>query len=368
MQPPYSRLKITLRVVTMVAVVLFIVLQIVVRLPPTIRLKPESELAKLTVISDSYPCLLVERQTPSGPLSASIRQCLPALDNDAEVEQYEIDLRSGLFILRKTDLFVSDSMPLALTRAYRLWDNRPYAFGVGGNHSYDIYPTGDHFPYTYMNLNLADGTAIRYDRISQGTSYADFLAEHIGTPVTPFQKSRVQWRGDHWELTLHGGTLINLPDSYQATRAAAGAPTAIRNEQGELVRLLRDSQHNLTTVTSPHNRHIHLRYDSDNRVIEAADDDDHAVYYSYDAEGRLAEVRQRGLLAWRYLYDSTGMVQVQDALQRALVTNQYSRGRIATLTLGSGATYRFDYLVAANGKVAETLVTDPAGKVATFTF
>lgn len=113
---------------------------------------------------------------------------LAALNNDASIEQCEVDLRSGMFRLRKTDLFVPDSMPLALTRAYRLWDNPSRAFEIGGNHSCDIFAYGDHFPYAYMHLYLGDGTNFHYVRISDGTSYVDFVAGHTGAPP-PFFRS-----------------------------------------------------------------------------------------------------------------------------------------------------------------------------------
>jgi hypothetical protein len=35
------------------------------------------------------------------------------------VNEFQIDLHSGLFVLRQTDLFVPDLMPLVLTRTYR---------------------------------------------------------------------------------------------------------------------------------------------------------------------------------------------------------------------------------------------------------
>jgi YD repeat-containing protein len=362
------RIKIAFRIVTLFALVAFIVLQLVNRRPLRVRLKPASELQKLPILQDSYPCLMVERRTPSADLSASVRECLPDLDAEADIEQYEVDLRSGLFILRKTDLFLSDSMPLALTRAYRLWDSHVRAFGIGSNHDYDIFPTGDHFPYTYMDLNLGDGRTVRYNRISQGSSYADFWAEHNSNTSSEFQKSRVRWNTDHWELTLHDGTLITLPDSYQASRAAQGAPIGIRRTNGEEIRCLRDQRHNLVRLTSPHNRRIQLLYDSNDRITQAADDTGRVLEYFYDPAGRLAEVRENGLLQFRYSYDPFGMTQVEDAGRHTLIGNQYSRGRIASLSVAGAGIYHLDYLVTASGKVEETILTEPTGKASRFMF
>jgi len=364
------RLKIALRVFTLVAVVFFVALEILVRrsASPVVRLKPAAELAKFAVSNDSYPCLLVTQPNESEPLRADIRQCSPALNNDADIEQYEVDLRSGLFVLRKTDLFVPDRMPLALTRAYRLWDRHSRAFGNGGNHSYDIFPYGDQFPYTYMELALGDGTTVHYDRISEGTGYANFVAEHHGTPAIAFEKSRVRWNLDHWDLTFQDGTLFRFPEAYRAKRGVDGALIGMRSPRGEEIKFVRDPGHNLVSVTSPANHQIKFVYDEHDRITQAADDRGNVMNYTYDRNGGLSEVRRNGRIQCRYFYDAYGMTKVQDARQRDILANQYSLQRIASMTLDKRKTYHFDYLVTRGGKVEETMLTDPSGKESIFRF
>jgi hypothetical protein len=48
-----------------------------------------------------------------------------------------VDLATGLFVLRKTDLIVSDVLAIMLTRTYRQDDTVSRAFGVGTTHPYD---------------------------------------------------------------------------------------------------------------------------------------------------------------------------------------------------------------------------------------
>ena len=365
------QLKIALRALTLGAVVFFMALQILVRRSPSpvvVRLKPQSELAKLPVSTDSYPCLMVTRAGETELLQAKIQQCSPALNNDAQIEQYEVDLRSGLFVLRKTDLFVPDRMPLALTRAYRLWDNHSRAFGIGGNHPYDIFPYGDQFPYTYMELALGDGTAVHYDRISEGTGYADFVAEHHGIPPIIFEKSRVQWSVDHWDMTFQDGTVFRFPDSYRAKRGVDGALIAMRNPRGDEIKFIRDPRHNLMSITSPGNHQIRFVYDEHDRIIEAGDGEGNVMNYAYEGNGRLSEVRENGRIRWRYFYDGYGMTKVQEAGERDILLIQYSLQRVASMALRKGGTYHFDYLVTRRGKVEETMVTDPSGKESMFKF
>lgn len=366
-----SRIKIIFRVGTLVAVILFAFLAILVRRfgeSAPVRLKSEPELGRLPVSVDSYPCLMATRANASDPLQAAMKQCSPTLNNDADIEQYEVDLRSGRFTMRHTDLFVADRTPLALTRAYRQWDDKSRAFGIGGNQPYDIFPYGDHFPYTYMELFLGDGTTVHYSRISQGTSFSDFLAEHNGKPALIFQKSRIGWNRDHWDLRFTDGTVYRFPEAYGAKRGVDGALVGMRNANGDEIKLVRDSRHNLISLTSPGNHQIRMAYDDHDRIANAEDDAGNSVNYVYEASGRLAEVRDRSGVRWRYSYDAYGMTRVQDAKGRDVVENQFSMGRVSRMTLRKGQTYQFNFLVTRNGNVEETMVTDPAGKESTFRF
>jgi YD repeat-containing protein len=367
---PTPTIKKVLRACTVAAIVLFILLQVVMRRsrqkPVQVRLKSDAEIAKIAPSRDSYPCLLAERSKES--LRVALTTCLPALHNDSAVEEYEVDLRSGRFTLRQTDLFVADSMPLALTRGYRLWDDRPRAFGIGANHAYDIFPYGDRFPYTYMELLLGDGVTVHYDRISEGTSYLDDVKEHRGTGNTAFQNSRIAWNGDHWDLTFRDGSIYRFPEAYYAKRGVDGALVGMRNPQGQEIHFLRDAAHNLKSITSPNGHSIQFAYDGSNRTTRALADVGGSVDYSYDPRGRLVEVGKNGSPVWRYWYDETGMTRVQHGGREDVVVNHYVRGRIASITIGSGRTYHFDYLYGPKGKVVETLVIDPAGNQSVLRF
>ena len=66
---------------------------------------------------DRYPCLVIRRNRDRW-LHGEITQCVPSMGLGQVFDQIEVDLRTGLFVLRKTDLLVKDQQPLALTRAY----------------------------------------------------------------------------------------------------------------------------------------------------------------------------------------------------------------------------------------------------------
>ena len=335
--------------------------------PVVIRYKPASELAKIAPSKDDYPCLAVE-DGPDKGLRGEIRQCLVGLHTAANIEQYEVDLRTGRFIIRKTDLFLNDDMPLALTREYGQWDSTPRAFGLGSNHDYDIFVQGTRFPYVWKNVILADGNYVHYERISEGTSYVDDVTQHIGTPSTIFDRSRIAWNEDHWDYTFADGRMYQLPDAYRAKRGAEGALVAMRDAAGNEIKLQRDAARNLVSLTSPHGRWIHLTYDASNRIAVAEDDAGESRKYAYDPAGRLVEVRDGiGDLLWRYDYELIDMTRVERS-GKVIVFNQYKGRRMERLEIGPDQVYRFDYLYNRKGDVVETTVTDPQGKVSTFNF
>jgi hypothetical protein len=48
-------------------------------------------------------------------------------------------LGTGLFILSRTDLFLPDVLPVALTRIYRPQDANTRPFGIGTTHPYALF-------------------------------------------------------------------------------------------------------------------------------------------------------------------------------------------------------------------------------------
>jgi YD repeat-containing protein len=268
----------------------------------------------------------------------------------------------------QTDMFISDSIPLVLTRGYWQWYSGSEAFGAGAGLAYDIHPFGDRFPYTYMKLELPDGDQIPYHRISQGTSFLDDVQEHTGTPPTVFDKSRIWWNRDHWDMSFPDGTMYRFPEAYYAKRSAQAALVGMRDPAGNEVKFVRDKSGNLTRVTSPGGHWIKFDYDTQNRIPSAEDDSGRGVAYSYDEQGRLAEVSRGQSTVWRYSYDSSGMTAIQDATRRTILTIHYKGGRIESLRLADGRTYQFDYLFNQRGDVVETRVRDPKGKFTTFRF
>lgn len=286
-------------------------------------------------------------------------------DKDGE----PVDLSTGLFVYRRTDLMIPDTIPITLTRTYRQSDTVSRPFGIGMTHPYEIFMIGDTRPYTYQELILPDGARIHYDRISPGTSFSDAVYEHTATQ-TGFYKSQLAWNGSGWSLTLKDGTVYTFPDSDSATVPRRAACTSMRNRFGETLTLTRDSDSNLTRIVTPNGRWVEFTYDTSNRIIQAKDNIGRTVGYTYDAGGRLWKMTDPAGGVTEYTYDSTHeMLTIKDARGHVYLTNEYdANGRVFRQTQADGGIYQFAYTTNANGKVTQTDTTDPLGNIRRTTF
>ncbi len=328
-------------------------------IPRTASVKPDGR----------YPCFvarpLLKPPRAGGTPSASIEACLPGMRTEREYDEVEVDLRSGALIVRTTDLFVPDAIPLVLTRAYRLWDEQPRAFGMGTNHPYDTYPFGSRQPYTFMKLVMADGSTIHFDRISRGTGYADAVYEHVET-ATPFLRSRVRWNGGGWDLQFPDGSLFVFPEAYAAKRGAEGALIEMRDGAGRAVKLNRDRRRNLLEAVAPGGGSITFEYDSGDRVTRAADHRGRVVRYAYDVAGRLARVTDPEGGMVQHVYDATKLLAIENAGGAPVLRVRYVHDRVSTLWLPDGRAYGFRFIFGPSDEdehATVAIVRDPDGRV-----
>jgi YD repeat-containing protein len=353
-----------------------------------IRWKPVSHPTKIELlpISDffpasdaSYPSVVIS-MTPESKgvrFASSISLIKPTVRHDAPVNQFEVALDSGMFKLRQTDIFVAGVMPLSLTRTHRVWDEHSRAFGVGGNHPYDICPTGTRFPYTYMNLNLEDGRQIYFPRISEGTRYEDAVFRN-GNAGSEFYDARINWNGNGWTMNFRNGWQFLFPDSYFAKTCAQGAPIEMRDEHGNRLQLKRDKLGNLRQLISPSGQTITFTYDTADRISEAQDNTDRIRRYSYDRSGHLDAVSDSAHTLYRFEYkellhargyDPYLMTAVLDGTGRVLLKNVYKdASRVSEQKLANGDVYRYDYLFDDKRGVIQTTVTLPSGEAKSFSF
>ena len=278
-----------------------------------------------------------------------------------------VDLATGLFVYDKTDLYLPDIIPIALTRTYRQNDSASRAFGVGATQAYDMFLVGDccgqaPTTYTYQQLVLPDGGRIDCPRISSGTSWTNAIFQ-CDTPNTIFDGAKSSWNGSGWNFVLRSGITYQFRDGSYAVRAQQAALIGIVDSNGNTLTVTRDSNYNATQITSPSGRWVQLSYDSNYRVTQAQDNIGRTVQYFYDSGGRLDKVIDAGGGTWLYNYDSNNnMTSLVDPRSIMYLQNQFdSLNRVTVQTLADGvSTFQFSYNPSGN---PETDVTDPLGNI-----
>jgi YD repeat-containing protein len=321
-------------------------------------------------VDGSYPCVLARRDRSSGATAtgwqAQVTKCLPQTFTDTEVDELEIDLRNGALMTRETDLFLGGTTPIALTRCYRSWDERIRTFGYNRGMSWDMYPNGSRNPYTYIDIILCDSRTIHYERISQGSDYANALYEHKDT-ATPFLRSRFGWTGNGWDLGRSDGTHMYFPESYNAKRSVDGGLVAFTSAKGEVVALQRDPLRNLRKLSTADGKEMQIEYDALNRVAKARDHLGRVAEYRYDMAGRLAHTKTSAVER-RYTYAGTYLESMRENGQ-SLFQLRYHRARVSELILANGQNYklRYDYDSRDNYTPVQPYLTSPDGKTEKFT-
>lgn len=283
-----------------------------------------------------------------------------------------VDLATGLYVDRHTDLSISDVVPVALTRTYRTRDSRYRPFGVGATHPYEILIIGDTNPWTYAEIIMADGSRVRYNRISAGTGFADAVYEATEAPGECY-KSRISWNSlrNGWDLRFRDGTIYRFPDAEFATSPSFAAIVGMTDRFGNSLTFTRSAvDGTLTRITSSNGRYIDFTYDGNSRITQARDNALRTVGYTYDAVGRLWKVTDPDLGVTEFAYDGADRLRtIKDPAGAIALTNEYDlSGRVIRQKQADGSVFQFAYTIGAGGAITQTDVTDPRGFVRRVTF
>lgn len=318
-----------------------------------------------------FPCVFAVAGPASAPQIGSCATPAPmSLASGSPVDRFEADLRTGKFILRQTDLFISEAgiqVPLTRTYTAQEWihSNPMHAFGLNANHPYDIAPLGTRNPYTEQFIALEDGDFLYFPRISKGTGYANATYRHTETS-TSFYKAMTRWDGNGWETKLQDGSTIHFPESYNARNMAQGAPTEMTDTKGNKIQLMRDPKRNLQEILTPGGRSLKFTYDDHDRIVRAQDYRGHWVNYIYDSAGRLTDVVNSAGHARHYIYDGRLLTWVRDEKNRVLIHNSYQGDWLVQQEFANGEVYRYSYDLSGNSRYAEQVnITLPDGSVRT---
>ena len=281
---------------------------------------------------------------------------------ESDLEVLNIYLRYGLLMSRRTDFYLPGRLPLELSRVVRTQDSRSRAFGIGGNHSLNIWPVGNKWPFTWMDLILEDGGRYHYRRSNWGVGYWDAVYA-VEPTITDFSSSYVTWNWPGWKLVRQDGRTYFFPDGGGVQRPEQGALIGVQDAWGDTLRLQRESTGNLVSASSGIGS-VRFQYDSHYRMTEARDSTGHEVLYRYSAEGCLEEVEDAEHHLTKYGHEGTRCPTSMAIDGRLVWTAQFDKeDRVTKLELANGGTYEFTYTLGRSGAITHVDIKDSGENV-----
>ena len=266
-----------------------------------------------------------------------------------------VNLATGVYVLRETDLVLRGRVSIVFTRTYRTLDPSPGPFGPGTSHTYEIWIQS--VSANALLLTLPGNSRSLFSRQADGRLVNETEPGLRGTAATSIWRG---WRG--WNLTFKDQTVW--------TFNAHGILIRQRDGNGNTLTISRDIQGRLTALTDPTGRQLSVRYsDRSLRISSITDALGRIVRYAYDTGGRLTSVTDPAGGVTTYTYNgSNKLATITDPSGVLFVRNEYtSDGRVSRQTLADGGVFTFSYTLT-NGAVTQTAVTDPDGNRETFRF
>jgi YD repeat-containing protein len=317
-------------------------------------------------LQDGDPCFTIRHydlpdktRTDSGILTGCSGET-----KQLNLEIMEVDLRYGLFLDRRTEFYIPDQIPLEFTRVLRTQDSRSRAFGIGGTHNLNIFPVGNRWPFTWMEVILADGGRVHYKRSNWGFGYWDATYSESNSGRSEFSGSKVSWNWPGWKLVEPGRRTYYFPDGGHLQRPEQSALLAVEDSQGNWLNLPRDSAGNLIRALGGResNKELDFQYDVQNRITQVRDRSGPLADYSYDSGGRLAHVKDADGQATDYSYDAKNRMITVMQNGKLILSNEYDAAdRVIRQTLADGRAYTFKYSLDHAGQVMASDVQDSAG-------
>jgi RHS repeat-associated protein len=300
-----------------------------------------------------------------------------------------VDLSTGIFMLNATDLVIPGRIPLAIKRSYRSGDPDMGPFGTGtifSDYQEALQLTSETiFTYVYAN-----GTRSQFVQQPNGT--------YTNTTVPAFRGVTITSNADSTRtLRFRDGRTITFTTLFQGT----GAPTSIRDANGNTITIARDNLTNPVTITDGAGRALTITWGgADAPIARVTDPLGRTVSYAYDVAGNLISVTNPAGGVTQYTYDSRHrMTAIRDARGITFLTNTYDvNSRVCQQTQVDGGVFTMYYVTAdiatspasvqllneaasggpisqapcgsdaSSGRVVATVQVDPRGNTTTYRF
>jgi len=279
-----------------------------------------------------------------------------------------VDLATGLYIREDEDIVVRGTPALILRRTYLSNYRQPKEFGIGTTHNGEWYLVGDGERFSWAALIFADGSRVRFDRTSVGSSYMNALYEN-SEATGVWTGALLGWTGLSWTVRRHDGST----DRFRP--CGVGSECSLmqsRDADGHTIDYQRNPQGRLVKMQASADRWIAFEYDTADRIVRAYSSQHDEVRYDYDARGRLTQATSHDGATRRYGYTSEDQMASIDDPAIGITNTFDGNGRcVHQLNRFPGKeetlSFRFDYVVQA-GRVVETTSTQSDGTWSRYQF
>jgi len=277
-----------------------------------------------------------------------------------DVEAMDVDLRYGIFSTTRTEFSLPDSIPLHFTRVTRNLDPRSRALGVGGSHNLNLFPVGNTFPFTWINLLLEHGGPIRYKRANIGFGYWDSFYRERDEGDSEFSRSTMAWIWSGWRIRTESGREYLFPPGGGYPEQSA--LSEIRDRKDRLT-LERNGDGHLLVARSPSGKELRFTYDGSHR-IQRIEGDGTWREYRYDSQGYLSQVTSpRQTTEYRRVGRSLSIISDGEVLLEGEFDDA---DRLVQFGPPNGVTYKFEYPPDVEKKAGVVTVLDSRGGVLQF--
>ena len=279
-----------------------------------------------------------------------------------DVEVMEVDLRYGLLLDARTEFSFPDSIPLQFSRVVRNRDERSRAIGIGGNHNLNIFPVGDVFPFSWIDLVLEDGGRAKFRRTSLGYGYWDAFYKESTEGFYEFSEATLSWVWQGWRIKTNSGREYRFPPAYGGYPEQA-ALSEIRDGRHRLT-LERNGRGHLLVARSPSGKQLRFIYDTQNRIQRIEADNKDWREYRYDPNGYLSDaIAPQQHTEFRREGRTLSIANEGELFFQAEFDESE---RIIEFRLPAGGIYKFKYPRDAETRGGPVTVTDSNGGVMQF--
>jgi len=320
---------------------------------------------------EGEPCLYFRYSAKTGLQIVPgrlVRSCqeIRTPQQDDATELFEVDLRLGTMIDRRTDVWIPGAMPIAFERALRPGWKGDNSFGVSGADSYDGYlASRDNI---YISVVSDDGGGAQLVRDPIWLSYLP-LTRYVDTEFSGHYYE-MRWRTTpyrQYDLRRYDGEVESYLPCYSSTQFCY--LNGVTYADGRKLKFQRDAKLRLLQVNSSDGSFLKLHYGQGFRIEEADDSRGRTVRYGYNPRDQLTSVTYSDGETLSFDYDDANELTTFSAAPdratkpKVLLTSHYEHGMLQSQTLADGSTYLYRYGPVNDSQTRLAAVKSPDGTV-----